>query len=189
MIRRPAAALAVTIAFACVVLAREPSRRIGPAATESGISVYFSPDGGCTDAIVAELNGAKRTIDVQAYSFTSAPIAKALVDAHKRGVKVRVVLDKSQRTAKYTSATFLFNAGVPVWIDDRHAIAHNKVMLIDGRTIVTGSFNFSKAAEESNAENLLLIRDKRELLAAYNRNFAEHLDHAEPYTGMELRSK
>ena len=60
-----------------------------------GIDVYFSPKGGCTEAVVAELDAAKATIFVQAYSFTSAPIAKALVDAHKRGVAVRVILDRS----------------------------------------------------------------------------------------------
>ena len=75
--------------------------------------VYFSPHGGCTEAIIKELNKAKNTILVQAYSFTSAPIAKALLDVHKRGVKVEVILDKSQRTQKYSSATFLFNAGIP----------------------------------------------------------------------------
>jgi len=100
--------------------------------------VYFSPHGGTTDAIIGELNKAQITILVQAYSFTSAPIAKALLNAHKRGVKVEVILDKSQRTQKYSSATFFFNAGIPVKIDAQHAIAHNKVMIIDGETMITG---------------------------------------------------
>ncbi len=69
--------------------------------------VYFSPHGGCTDAIIRELNKAKSSILVQAYSFTSAPIAKALLNANKSGVKIEVILDKSQRTQKYSSATFL----------------------------------------------------------------------------------
>ena len=111
--------------------------------------VYFSPRGGCTDAIIRELNKAKNTILVQAYSFTSASIAKTLLDAHKRGVKVEVILDKSQRTQKYSSATFFLNQGVSVRIDDKHAIAHNKVMIVDGETVITGSFNFTKAAEEN----------------------------------------
>ena len=90
---------------------------------------------------------------MQAYSFTSAPIAKALVDAHKRGVKVLAVLDKSNETDKYSAATFLSDAGMPPLIDNQHAIAHNKVMVIDSTTLLTGSFNFTKAAEEKNAEN------------------------------------
>jgi phosphatidylserine/phosphatidylglycerophosphate/cardiolipin synthase-like enzyme len=86
---------------------------------------------------------------VQAYSFTSAPIANALVDAHKRGVNVQVILDKSQRTEKYSSADFVARAGIPTFIDAKHAIAHNKIMVIDGYEILTGSFNFTKAAEVS----------------------------------------
>lgn len=68
--------------------------------------VYFSPHGGCTDAIIREVTKAKSTLLIQAYSFTSAPIAKAVVNARRRGVKVQVILDKSQRTDKYSSATF-----------------------------------------------------------------------------------
>jgi phosphatidylserine/phosphatidylglycerophosphate/cardiolipin synthase-like enzyme len=99
-------------------------------------------------ALVAALGSAKFTVLVQAYSFTSAPIAKALVEAHRRGVKVEVVLDKSQRTEKYSSATFVYNNGIPCYIDAQLAIAHDKVMVIDGQTVITGSFNFTKAAED-----------------------------------------
>jgi len=142
--------------------------------------VHFSPNGECTNAIIRELNNAKQTILVQAYSFTSAPIAKALLDAHKRGVKVEVILDKSQRTQSYSSATFLYNVGIPTKIDAQHSIAHNKVMIIDGETVITGSFNFTKAAEESNAENLLIIHD-RGLASLYAKNWQEHADHSEVY--------
>jgi phosphatidylserine/phosphatidylglycerophosphate/cardiolipin synthase-like enzyme len=142
--------------------------------------VYFSPKGECTHAIIRELNKAEDTILVQAYSFTSAPIAKALLDAHRRGVKVGVILDKSQRTQSYSSATFLFNAGIPVKIDAQHSIAHNKVMIIDGETVITGSFNFTKAAEEKNAENLVIIHDK-ELALLYTKNWQEHAHHSEIY--------
>ena len=142
--------------------------------------VYFSPNGECTDAIIRELNKAQNTVLVQAYSFTSAPIAKALVDAHRRGVKIEVILDKSQRTQSYSSATFLYNSGIPVKIDAQHSIAHNKVMIIDGETVITGSFNFTKAAEEKNAENLLIIHDER-LASLYIKNWKEHADHSEVY--------
>ena len=143
-------------------------------------SVYFSPHGGCTEAVVKELGQAKTSVLVQAYSFTSAPIAKALLNAHKRGVKIEVILDKSQRTQKYSSATFLYNAGIPVKIDAQHAIAHNKVVIIDGETVITGSFNFTKAAEENNAENLLVIHDKK-LAERYIKNWQEHERHSEVY--------
>src|SRR5437762_13586898 len=70
------------------------------------VAVHFSPHGGCTDAVVRELTAAQKQVLVQAYSFTSAPIAKALMDAHKRGVKVLAVLDKSNQTDRYSAATF-----------------------------------------------------------------------------------
>jgi len=89
------------------------------------LEVYFSPHGGCTEAIIRELNRAKNTVLVHAYSFTSAPIAKALLNAHKRWVKVEVILDKSQRTQKYSSTTFLYNSGILTKIDVQHTIAHN----------------------------------------------------------------
>ena len=143
--------------------------------------VDFSPRGGCTEAVVEALGRAWVSVLVQAYSFTSAPIARALVGAQGRGVKVQVILDKSQRTEKYSSATFLRNNAVPTFIDDQHAIAHNKVMVIDGHLLVTGSFNFTKAAEESNAENLLVI-DDAELAAKYAQNWAVHRQHSGAYT-------
>ncbi len=127
---------------------------------DATITAHFSPNGGCTEAVMEALAGARQTVLVQAYSFTSAPIAKALVDAHKRGVRVEVILDKSQRTEKYSSADFVAHAGIPARIDAKHAIAHNKIVIIDGAVVITGSFNFTKAAETQNAENLLVIRSK-----------------------------
>jgi phosphatidylserine/phosphatidylglycerophosphate/cardiolipin synthase-like enzyme len=146
--------LALTVLLLLFLPACQPA---GPQ-TLPPIEVYFSPRGGCTEAVVQEIDAAKTRILVQAYSFTSAPIAKALVDARERGVDVRVILDESQRGEKYSSADFVQQASIPVWIDTKHAIAHNKVMVIDGEVVITGSFNFTKAAEESNAENLLVIR-------------------------------
>lgn len=150
--------------------------------TQSGdIQVLFSPRGGCTPAIVQAINGATRLIRLQAYSFTSKPIAEALVAAIRRGVKVQALLDKSNRTDRYSSATFLRNSGAEVCIDAKHAIAHNKIILIDDVTIVTGSFNFTKAAEESNAENVLIIRNRADVAQAYLRNWESHWRHSERF--------
>jgi phosphatidylserine/phosphatidylglycerophosphate/cardiolipin synthase-like enzyme len=150
------------------------------ASIPQGIQVYFSPKGGVTDAVVNALDHATNLVLVQAYSFTSAPIAKALVDAHRRGVKVQVILDRSQRTEKYSEADFLTHSGIPTVIDAQHAIAHNKVIIIDGYVVLTGSFNFTGAAEEHNAENLLVINDPV-LAKQYVENWHAHEQHAEPY--------
>ncbi|MGW8257194.1 MAG: phospholipase D family nuclease, partial [Thermoguttaceae bacterium] len=124
----------------------------------------------------------RSSVLVQAYSFTSAPIAKAIVNAQKRGVHVEVILDRSHKTAKYSVADFLLHANIPVLIDCEHAIAHNKLIIIDGRTVITGSFNFSKQAEMSNAENLLVIRDQS-LAGRYTANWRLHAEHSEVYSG------
>jgi phosphatidylserine/phosphatidylglycerophosphate/cardiolipin synthase-like enzyme len=145
--------------------------------------VFFSPKGGCTDAVVNEIRRATRSVLVQAYSFTSAPIAKALVDAHQRGLDVKIILDKSILSEHYSEGDFTAHAGIPTWVDKRHAIAHNKVMIIDGDTVITGSFNFTKQAEESNAENLLIIHKTPELAELYAKNWREHQGHSETYTG------
>ncbi len=132
-----------------------------------------------------ELNAAKKTVLVQAYSFTSDEIAKALVDAHKRGVDVKVILDKKDNTTgKYSAAAdFVAHAKIPTWLDGKHAIAHNKIMIIDGETLITGSFNFTKAAEHSNAENLLIMKNVPDLIAKYTANWNKHLSHSESYAG------
>ena len=141
------------------------------------VEVYFSPNNGTTEAIVREIDQARSEIRIQAYSFTSAPIAQALLKAHKRGIKVEVILDKSQKTQKYSSSTFLMNARIPTYIDARHAIAHNKIIIIDQLVVITGSFNFTKAAEDKNAENLLIIRSK-DLAKPYLQNWWRHRDHS-----------
>jgi phosphatidylserine/phosphatidylglycerophosphate/cardiolipin synthase-like enzyme len=153
-----------------------PPRALAAEAAE----VYFSPNGGCTAAVVREVGAARETIHVQAYSFTSAPIAQALAQAKERGVQVEVILDKSNRTARYSGADYLVHHGIPTRIDSAHAIAHNKVMIIDSAVVLTGSFNFTAAAERHNAENLLVLRDPK-LAAEYLRNWKLHAVHSPLY--------
>ena len=137
-----------------VFLVRGVYRRL---VTPASITAYHSPKGGCTDALVRELRQARREVLVQAYSFTSKPVAQALIDAKARGVRVEILLDKSNEQETYTELSHFVQQGLTPLIDAHHAIAHNKVMLLDGHTIITGSFNFTQAGERRNAENLLVI--------------------------------
>jgi phosphatidylserine/phosphatidylglycerophosphate/cardiolipin synthase-like enzyme len=167
-----------------------PTASVSPAAKEDGITCFFSPKGGCTQAVVGEIDKAEKSIQIQAYSFTSAEIVRALIDAHHRGVQITAVFDKSD--AKDTSEKWiaeLIQDKITTYIDSQHAIAHNKIMLIDGKTLITGSFNFTKQAEHNNAENLLVIHDHAKLYAAYEENFQHHLGHSEPYTSAESPSE
>ena len=170
----------VGLALAGLALTLTPVPRAVP--DEPAWRVYFSPNHGATKAVVDALDGAKATVLVQAYSFTSAPIAKALVEAHDRGVHVQVILDRKETGSKYSSADFVAHAGIVTLIDGMHAIAHNKVMIIDGLAVITGSFNFTTAAERQNAENLLVIRDKT-LAARYSENWRAHAAHSIRYAG------
>jgi phosphatidylserine/phosphatidylglycerophosphate/cardiolipin synthase-like enzyme len=158
-------------------------------ASAGDIRVCFTPGDECTDVVVDTIREAKKEVLLQAYSFTSPPIVKALVDAKKRGVDVRVVLDRSNICKKadcenkgQIAADTLRIAKVPVLVDDAHAIAHNKVVVLDGATVITGSFNFTKAAQERNAENLLVIRDPN-LARRYRANWQSHADHSDRYEG------
>ena len=151
--------------------------------SDKDLACWFSPRGGCTNAAVAEISRATKTILVQSYSFTSHPIGDALIDARHRGVDVTVVADKSEQRDKHSEISALAQAGIPVYIDARHAIAHNKVMVIDGAIVITGSFNFTHAAEFENADNLLIIHNHPSIAAAYADNFRHHLSHSDRYTG------
>lgn len=137
----------------------------------SKVIVAFSPNGQATAVIVEAIRHARNQILVQAYSFTSKPILAALAQAKERGVDVEVIADKSNNRGRYSGATYMENRGVPVWIDDSVHIAHNKVMIFDRNSVLTGSFNFSASAQKDNAENILLVENSPELAAAYIRDW------------------
>jgi phosphatidylserine/phosphatidylglycerophosphate/cardiolipin synthase-like enzyme len=164
-----------TGAWSVLFVARALHRRFGTALT---VDVHFSPKGGCTEVIVRELASARHEVLVLAYSFTSKAIAQALVDAKLRGVHVDIVLDHSNEKEEYSDLHFFLEQGLVPLIDPHHAIAHNKVMVVDGRTILTGSFNFTNQAEQENAENLLVLKGHPELVSAYRKYFATHKGHA-----------
>jgi len=143
-------------------------------------AVHFSPRGGCTEAVVRELKKARSEILLQAYSFTSRAIAEAVVEAKGRGVHVEVLLDRSNEQETRSELGELLGQGVVPLIDGHHAIAHNKVIIIDGHTVITGSFNFTNQAEHENAENLLILSGHPELVRSYRQNFLDHKAHSEP---------
>jgi phosphatidylserine/phosphatidylglycerophosphate/cardiolipin synthase-like enzyme len=151
--------------------------------------VHFSPKGGCQDALVQEIQKARREILVQAYSFTADPLTFALVEAKKRGVKVEVLLDRSNEVEKYSELHILLEHGLDPLIDAEHAIAHNKIMIIDQRVLATGSFNFTKQAEGENAENLLLLSGQADLIKRYRDNFFHHKAHCKAAQMREVDTK
>lgn len=177
---RHAIALAAGLVLALSACAGPPA--VPEASAPFPGRVYFSPAGGAADAVIGVIDSAQAEILVQAYYFSSAPIGGALVEAKKRGVRVEVLLDPSQvkPAGQYCPAKFFFDAGIPVYIDSVHQIAHNKIMIIDRLTVVTGSYNFTRSAEERNAENLLVI-PSMELASKYLDNWRRHREHSTEY--------
>ncbi len=142
--------------------------------------VYFSPNGGCTGAILDEIRNARTSIDIMMYSFSSRPIANELIRAKERGVRVRVLLEKAQRKQKYTSSRYLIKKGINVRFDTGKGLMHNKVGIVDGRVLITGSFNWTASAEKRNAENLLIINDEQ-IIPQYRKKFEELWDDGEEF--------
>jgi phosphatidylserine/phosphatidylglycerophosphate/cardiolipin synthase-like enzyme len=179
---------ALCVSLAAPVLARDIGWRdllrtnsTTSAPSSTNIEVGFSPDAGAEELVVKTIHSAHQSLRVLAYSFTSRPIAQALIDAAKRGVDVRVVVDKSNKSERYTSATFLANTGIPVRVDSEHAIAHNKVIIADGQTVETGSFNYTSSAAHRNAENAIVIWNNPTLAAIYLKNWDLHWRHSDAY--------
>lgn len=143
----------------------------------STCKVMFSPNGGITDFIVSELNKAKKTVRIAAYSYTSEPIFVAILAATNRKVKVDVLVDGMQDNARGSKVANTVDSMIPLKLDKKHAIMHNKYIIIDDYVVITGSFNFTKSAESRNAENIIACGNKK-LAATYNANWLDHWEHS-----------
>lgn len=163
----------LTLAYAPGLFASEPLPR------EAAYDVGFSPNGDSLKIVLAGIRAAKHSILVAAYSFTSKPIATALLEAHKQGVQVQVVADR-KANQKYSAARFLANQGVPVRLNGNYAIHHHKFMVIDDETLETGSFNYSAAAVDKNAENVLLLWHVKPLAETYRKEWQRLWNEAVP---------
>jgi phosphatidylserine/phosphatidylglycerophosphate/cardiolipin synthase-like enzyme len=133
-------------------------------------AVCFSRAERCDDLLTGLIRGAKDRIYVAIYSFTSDRLAEALIEARRRGVDVRVVMERREANVTGSEYPRLLGAGVDVRLDANPGLMHHKFMVIDGEIVVTGSYNWSAAAEERNDENLVVIRDKG-VAGAFEREF------------------
>jgi phosphatidylserine/phosphatidylglycerophosphate/cardiolipin synthase-like enzyme len=136
----------------------------------SPIDIYFSPEDGVAEHVLAEIRGARESIHVLAFSFTSKDITSALIEQARDGVQVQGVMER--QNAGGVGATFgqLERAGLDVLEDGNCYILHHKTMIIDGHIVITGSYNFTNSAEKSNDENLIIVND-REVAQLYQAEF------------------
>lgn len=152
------------------------------------IEVGFSPKAGAEDLVLKVINTAKKSIRLQAYSFTSARVVQALVAAKKRGVEVYVVVDHrgnvgTEARKNRSALNTLVNAGVSVRTNGKYAIHHDKVIIVDELHVETGSYNYSDAAATRNSENVIVIWNHPTLAQAYIKHWQSRYDEAEEFTG------
>jgi phosphatidylserine/phosphatidylglycerophosphate/cardiolipin synthase-like enzyme len=152
------------------------------------VDVLFTPWDDAEGAIIRALDKARESIHVQAYLLTSRSIAKALQEAKTRGVAVEIVADREMLEKSDKSLLpLLAEGGIPVWLENRYAAAHNKVLLIDAErsdaVLITGSYNFTWSAQARNAENLLILRGNPALVRRYLDNWRRHRDDAQKMNG------
>ena len=141
------------------------------------VGIYFTPPSDVASAVIDVIDQSKAEVLVQAYGFTHNGIAQALLRAHARGVVVKVLLDaKTDATNRYVTE-LLQAQQIPLRLDGGHAIAHNKVIVVDGELVITGSFNFTNSAQTRNAENLLVLKSSG-LADSYKTNWQTHWNHS-----------
>lgn len=149
------------------------------------IDIGFSPNQGSLNLILKTINSAKQNICMATYSFTSSPIVKALIAAKQRGVSIKIVSDEQANSKKYTAVRYLANHDFNIRLNGNYAIMHNKFIVVDNKTIETGSFNYSEAAVYKNAENVIVIWNNKDVAIVYsnecNRLFNEATPLAKSY--------
>lgn len=154
-----------------------PHPSLGVNGTE--LEVLFSPDDRVAARLVALLRGARQSIDVMAFSFTSDALAEAMLDRSREGVTVRGVFDEGQANASGAEFSRLQQAGLDVRLERSDGLLHHKVIVIDGETVITGSYNFTRSAEEQNDEAVLILHDA-ELARQYLEEFETLFEAARP---------
>lgn len=182
------AAFLISGCSAAALAVNWPTAVVAGAETAAMVSACFTLTEGmdCGAFVVAAIDAAEISLDVQAYNFTAHDIIAAIVRAKARGVAVRVILDKISPSQMCEGADPVRDAGIPVYIDRKPKIAHNKVMILDSRAVITGSLNFSANAEKSNAENTNLIASPA-IAAQYERNFLNRLAVSTPWDGVHRK--
>lgn len=150
---------------------------------EPNVQVGFSPEGSAQKLVLETIASAKHDIQILAYAFQAPDIMQALVAAKNRGVNVRVVVDKKRNKGKTSKKAmdFVTSNGVELRTNDHFHIHHDKVIIVDGSTVETGSFNFAPSAETANSENVIVIRDMPEVAKQYVAHWQSRWDLGKPY--------
>jgi len=155
-----------------------PANTPHPEFTQDGdaIGIYFSPEDDVLTKINDTLKGAQHQIRFMTFSFTEDPIGQTLIARAGAGIDVEGIFEKTGSETKFSELTSTFCAGLQVRQDGNPFVLHHKVFIIDGTTVISGSFNVSNNATSANDENLIKITDPdlaAQYLAEFDRRWAE----------------
>lgn len=156
--------------FAWVLHLAEVVNRSRESENNRSAKAFFSPGEECLDAIVGAFERARRTVDVCVYTITDDRITRAMLGAHNRGVKLRVVSDGDKAGDQGSDIEGMKRAGVSVRVDRSEAHMHHKFALFDEEILLTGSYNWTRGAANFNAENVLVTYD-RGLIGSFGEEF------------------
>ena len=106
------------------------------------------------------INKANSSIQIMVMLITSDELANSLVEADDRGIDVTIIIDDQYADSSGSDYELLLQNGIDIRNDDRNGLMHHKVMIIDGEVIVVGSYNWSVSAENSNDENVMILRSR-----------------------------
>ena len=164
--------------------------------SQESIEVYFSPGGGAQKALIERFEAARSEILVAMYIFTNQELADALIAAHEKDIRVNILLDGSQDERAFSRGRYLHEKGVTVRVDRSHmlfpgesqGIMHNKYAIIDSITVITGSYNWTQAAEIQNDENLFIIDNAPDVAVRYVAEFEKLWQRSVSYDVKQLPS-
>lgn len=143
-----------------------------PSDTPNSITeVYFSPSKDCENGLIKLIQSATKTIDASVYSINNTNIVNALKQAHKRGVKIRILTDRTQASGKSSKVKELRAAGIDIRVHSKHKIEHNKFGIYDGKKASTGSYNWTNPASDKNSENCVFFTDNPAVVSKYQERF------------------
>lgn len=171
----------VRIAFLLALVSMSPFPAL--ADESASIQVGFSPEGTARTLVMGAIDGAHSSIRMMAYSFTAMDIAKELIKAKSRGVDVKIVIDErgNRNDVSHRAMDYVTQNGIELRTDSDFPIQHDKVMIIDGKSVQTGSFNYTKAAEFKNSENAVVIWNMPDLAQAYTAHWQDRWQRGQTY--------
>lgn len=135
------------------------------------MSAFFTPSKKCENSIIQRIDKAEKSIDAAIYAINNKDIVEALKNAHKRGVKIRILTDKLQASNKNSEVIELYEFGIKIRVNSKHKIEHNKFAIFDFNSVVTGSYNWTEPASDKNSENCLFFNRNKKTIQEYQDRF------------------